>query len=78
MTSLRSKSELSIPTIKAKTPQAMIWQIVANTISGKVIGTISPYPTVVIVVKAKKAEEKYSSRGLYFQRYYTSVTQVFL
>jgi hypothetical protein len=43
----------SEPIIYAKTPHARISQNIPNFISMTLIGKISPYPTVVMVVKAQ-------------------------
>ena len=42
-----------LPIVYAKTPQARIIANMAYIYSDRVIGEISPYPTVVIVVKAQ-------------------------
>lgn len=49
----RCTKEPMEPMTKAKTPQERIIEKMHNTFSSDVIGTISPYPTVVIVIIAQ-------------------------
>ena len=64
MVLLSSNSDYTAPTKYEKIAHEAIRHTIITILSDSVVGHISPYPIVAIVVSAKYAEIKYASSGV--------------